>query len=292
MGKTKNKMQQKLQTILFFTFLICVQISYINSLKIKSKFKNQISNSSAANVTTAASPVAVAAHHTHHRINKQDLINNAENLGNETTTQNHNSQFHIHHVVPRNLTNINNKVRSKLDTARKQLGELNDVQKEGLESRLFMKFPKKPIGIQAAAIIDLQKGKVDEQSMHFNLTSVKELADAVIQGNLQKSRTVTVDGMTFKMRKIGLNFFYGGIVGKGGIGAYLKDNFLICITHNQFIGFDDFAYFFGQVIEGLKNNRNGEKFAFFRDNFENKKDDTKRRLRFDKTLYNTNHGTQ
>merc|ERR1712222_264652 len=80
MGKTKNKMQQKLQTILFFTFLICVQISYINSLKIKSKFKNQISNSSAANVTTAASPVAVAAHHTHHRINKQDLINNAENF--------------------------------------------------------------------------------------------------------------------------------------------------------------------------------------------------------------------
>jgi len=292
MGKTKNKMQQKLQTILFFTFLICVQISYINSLKIKSKFKSQISNTAAANVTTAASPVAVAAHHTHHRLDKQDLINNALHLGNETNTHNHNAQFHIHHVVPRNLTNINEKVRSKLDRAREELGELNDVQKEGLEARLFMKFPKKPIGVQAAAIIDLKKGKVDEQSMNFNLTSVKELADAVIQGNLQKTRTVTVDGMTFKMRKIGLNFFYGGIVGKGGIGGYLKDNYLICITHNQFIGFDDFAYFFGQVIEGLKDNKEQEKFAFFKDNFEDKKDDTRRRLRFDKNLYNKNHGTQ
>merc|ERR1712032_660312 len=187
---------------------------------------------------------------THHRTNKQDIINNALHLGNETITPNHDSQFHIHHVVPRNLTTINEKVRSKLDRAREELGELNDVQKEGLEARLFNKFPKKPIGVQSAAIINLKKGKVDEQSANFNLTSVKEFADAVIKGNLRKTETVTVDGMTFKMRKVGLNFYYGGIVGKGGIGGYLKDN------------------------------------------FEDKKDDTRNRLRFDKAKYNRNHGTQ
>merc|ERR1712210_149578 len=102
----------------------------------------------------------------------------------------------------------------------------------------------------------------DEQSMHFNLTSVKELADAVIQGNLQKSRTVTVDGMTFKLRKIGLNFFYGAVVGKGGIGAYSKGDYVLVLTHNNFIGFDDFSYFFGQVQKGLEDHRGEEKFEY------------------------------
>merc|ERR1711957_677854 len=100
MGKQKkNKMQQKLQTILFFTFLICVQISSINTLKIKSKFKSQLSLKNVTNATTntpvapaapaaAATPVAPAAptaapvHHKQHKdLTNQDLAQNLKNIG-------------------------------------------------------------------------------------------------------------------------------------------------------------------------------------------------------------------
>jgi hypothetical protein len=324
-------MQQKLQTILFFTFLICVQISSINTLKIKNKFKSTLSDPVAAApvVAAAVAPVvaAVAApapavptvaaptpavpavaglaapvttsivatapvdkHHNHKATTNQDLQNNLEKIGlNNTTIEQHRNQFHIHHVTPRNLTKTNNKLRAKIDEAHEKLGELNDVQKETLEARLFHKFPKKPAGVMNAAVIDLQKGKIAEQSMTFNLTSIQELSEAVSQANTLKSRTVTVDGHTYKLRKIGSNFFYGAIVGSGGIGAYLKDGYVTVITHNSFIGFDQFAYFFGQVIGGLKQNKQTEKWRYFKDNFEAKKDKLNTRLTNDRSKYNQEH---
>jgi len=305
-------MQQKLQTILFFTFLICVQISYINSLKIKSQFKSTLSlkatNATATPVVAPVAPAAaapaaapatpapnatVAPKHVHaHKLNQQDIVANIKNIGNNSQNDNHDGQFHIHHVVPRNLTNTNNKLRFKLAKAREQLGQLNDVEKENLEASLFDQFPKKPAGVVSAAVIDLQKGKIDEQSFSFNLTSIKDLSEAISQGNIQATRTVTVDGMTYKLKKIGLNFFYGGIVGKGGIGAYLKDNYVVVITHNNFIGFNSFAYFFGQVIQGLEDNKNKEQGRYFKDNFDDKKSQITNRLQNDRYIYNQEQGTQ
>lgn len=321
-------MQQKLQTILFFTFLICVQISFINTLKIKNQFKSSLSANVTVTPVVAAAPAALAAtnatatnattpevarlatnvnttivadapavthhHHNHKATTKTQLKNNLGNIGTNNTVQEqqHRNQFHIHHISPQNLTDTNNMLRDKLNDAHNKLGQLSDIQKESLEARLFHKFPKKPAGIMNAAVIDLQKGKISEQSLTFNITSIQELSVAVSQANIQKTRTVTVNGQTYKLRKIGSNFFYGAIVGAGGIGAYLKDGFVTVITHNQFIGFDQFAYFFGQVISGLKQNKQVVRFKYFQDNFEAKKNTLKNRLTADKEKYNVNHGQQ
>merc|ERR1711957_1116639 len=305
MGKTKkNKMQQKLQTILFFTFLICVQISSINTLKIKSKFKSQLSLKNVTNATTntpvapaappapPAAPTAAPVHHKQHKdLTNQDLASNLKKIGQKKNTNipmDHENQYHIHHVVPKNLTNVNDKVRAKIDMARKQLGELDDLQKETLEEKLFDQFPSKPAGIISAAMINIQKGEIAEQSLRFNLTSIKDLSAAISEGNIQKTRTVTVNGMTYKLKKVGMNFFYGAIVGQGGIGAYLKGDYVLVINHNNYIGFENFAYFFGQVLKGLDQKKPEAKFRFFKDNFEKKKDELTKRLTNDKALYNIN----
>merc|ERR1712032_644302 len=138
-------------------------ISYINSLKIKSKSKSQLSLSLNGTNSTAPAPASTHHHKEHRRITNQDLAKNLENINtpaNEKLDDTHRNQFHIHHIVPRNLTNINNKVRAKFDNTHKQLGEIDDLKKETLEERLFHRFPKKPIGITGAAIINVRKGIV------------------------------------------------------------------------------------------------------------------------------------
>merc|ERR1712032_786551 len=222
-------------------------ISYINSLKIKSKSKSQLSLSLNGTNSTAPAPASTHHHKEHRRITNQDLA--------------------------KNLENINTPANEKLDNTHKQLGEIDDLKKETLEERLFHRFPKKPIGITGAAIINVRKGIVAEQSKNFEIKSIKDLTRAVSQGNLQKTRTVIVDGMTFKLRKIGSNYFYGAIVNKGGIGAYLKGDYVLVVTHNNFIGFSDFTYFFGQVQRGLEDHKDEEKFEFFKNNFEKKRDE-------------------
>jgi hypothetical protein len=269
-------MQQKLQTILFFTFLICVQISYINSLKIKSQIKIKSSQ-----------PTNAPAIHHHQATTTQDLANNLANLSNNNEEEaQHRNQFHIHHIVPRNLTNTNNLLRNKINHAHSELGQIDDLQKETLEARLFNRYPRKPAGIMSAAIINAKKGEIAEQSNRFNIQSIKDLSEAISEANIQKERTVTVDGSTYKLTKIGLNFFYGAIVGHGGIGAYLKDGYIVVMTHNNFISFNDFTYFFGQVLREIEGHEGEARFRFFKDNFEDKKASLESRLKGDKAQYN------
>lgn len=301
-------MQQKLQSILFFTFIICVHISYINSIRIKSKFKNQISisanstnttnptnDSNTTDVTNTPAPESVdttnnssntnSNHHVHRR--RRNNTKSIQNLGNPNNTQaqEHRNQFMVHHVVPNNLTELNNKAREKFAEAHQKLDQLTDVQKENLERRLFRKFPQKPIGVTSAAVINLRKGVVSQKSQDFNITSIQDLSKAIQQENLVKNSTVTVNGNVYKLRKIGLNFFYGGIVNKGGIAAYVRNGYVLVITHNNYISFSNFAFVFGQVVEGLRDNKNTLEYYFFKDNYDQKVSQIKSRLMNDHAKY-------
>ena len=344
-------MQQKLQTILFFTFIICVQFSLTNTLKIKNNSKFMLKKNSAANsmaddavpatptpptagpaVNTTAVPTtsitptpAVAggavnpnagnktsitstpptagpavnptavptssitpapkrlSHHQRHQ--RTDKSEQLKNIGKPVDQNLHRNQYHIHHVVPRNLTNINNKLRDRLDNSHNQLNQLDDLQKEIFEERLFHSLPRKPLGMLSAGIIDLNKGKILESSKDFRVSSVQEFAQAISAANIQKSRTVTVNGQMFKLDRVTFNFYYGAIVGKGGIGVYKLGNYILVINHNNEMNMGEFAFNFGQVVDGLRDHKPEEKFEFFKDNFDNKKQEVKGRLRKDNNIY-------
>merc|ERR1740139_283053 len=171
-------MQQKFQTILFFTFLICAQISITNSLKIKSKInsRSKITKNAttvpaanttapvpAANTTTpvpapkatvpapaapATAPTATAPltrtelerkrkthdkHHHHSDIVSTDVSTFAKTDIDNPNTDDHQQQYNVHHVVPKNLTSLNDKVRERFTLAHKRLDEINDLKKEEQE---------------------------------------------------------------------------------------------------------------------------------------------------------------
>merc|ERR1712151_214497 len=176
MGKTTTtKMQTKIQTILFFTFLICVHISFTNSIKIKIQ------------------------HQQHHRRNNTESI---AQIGQPNDRANmHRNQFHVHHITPQNLTDLNNRVRSKFDKAHTKLDEVNDIEKETLEDELFHVLPRKPTGIDSAAIVNLRQGTIPEKSRTFQLQSLQDFAQAINDAQNGKTRSVTVDGNSYKLVK-------------------------------------------------------------------------------------------
>jgi len=47
----------------------------------------------------------------------------------------------------------------------------------------------------------------------------------------------------------------------------------------------DFAFTFGQIVDGLRDHTDDEKFAFFKDNFDEKKGNIKKRLRADDNIF-------
>merc|ERR1719362_527392 len=280
-------MQQKLQTILFFTFIMCVQFSLFNSLKIKSKFmsKKDAPVAAVAQTVPAAADDDAKVHHHNHKFKRQNRTEEIESIGKMNDNDSHRNQYHIHHVVPKNLTNLNNKVRDRFDEAHRQLDQINDLRKENLERELFHDFPRKPIGLTSMGIIDIARGKIDESSRGFRVKSVQEFAQAISAANIQKSRTVTVDGNTFRLVRVRHNFFYGAIVGKGGIGVYKLGNYVLVINHTNDMSMQEFAFIFGQVIDGLRERRPEEKFEFFRKNFEERRDELKKRLKADERIY-------
>ena len=292
-------MQQKLQTILFFTFLICAQISITNSLKIKSKFMSKAKQDNttvfapAAPAPDAPAPDAPAStdapaaqhHQQKRRINKSNQINNIAN--GETTNEDHRTQFHIHHVVPQNLTDINDKLRAKFNNAHKRLAEIDDLRKESLEQRIFHRI-KKPDGLTGVAIIDMKRGTMPEKSKNFQVESIQDFVKAFNQANSSKTRRVTVNGIQFKLLRISRDFYYAAVVGKGGIGVYVKMDYLLVMTHNINMRMGEFSLIFGEVINGLRAHKTSEKYEFFKDNFENKRNLLKSRLRDDYTSYKQN----
>jgi hypothetical protein len=150
---------------------------------------------------------------------------------------------------------------------------------------LFSRLPQKPVGINDAAIINIRKGKIVHKTQNFKIKSVHDLSDALIESNKNKTSTVTVDGDTYKLRKMGNNFFYGAIVNKGGIGAYVKHDYVLVITHDNFITAGDFAYVFGQVIQGLHSKSPDLKSKFLKDDIDQKKDEMKTKLTTDGRKY-------
>lgn len=273
-------MQQKLQTILFFTFLICVQISYTNTLKIKSKLMSNLKQNA---TITAAQP---SSNNHHKKLHHESNLNKAQNIGQSNVNlDQHRNQFHIHHVVPMNLTSINNKVRNRFDEAHEKLDEIVDLKKEALEDKLFHFLPHRPNGITGAAIINLRNGEIDEKSDGFQVSSIKDFVDAIDAADEQKSRRVKVDGQSYKLVKVSRHFYYGAIVGNGGIGVYQKYGYLIVVTHNNNMQVSEFAFVFGQIIDGLRHHKPIEKFRFFKDNFDEKKQELHSRLKNDNAIY-------
>ena len=301
-------MQPKLQTILFFTFLICVQISITNSLNLrKSKIQSreQITQNTtivpasvaalatatamepiptnatlpatppapvaatlpatppapvAANATpTPPAPVAVKQNYTRHRDNRQSRhhksntkkLTNVKSFNKKDTfdqsSDNHRKQFNIHHEVPKNLTSLNNKVRDRFDTAHRRLDEINELKKENEERKIIRKLPSKPFGIEAIGILNFKLRHVSKHSQNFNIKSVSDFEYAYNKARYMKTATVTVNKRTYRIKQIGNNFWYGAIVGHGGIGLYsykINGNYLLAVTHNQDMSLFSFATYF------------------------------------------------
>merc|ERR1712045_346350 len=252
MGNQEKKMQQKLQSILFFTFLICAQISITTSLKLKSKIQNQskttIKTSTTADPVPTPAPVepmpAPAKNQTispalahaekedkeatslerKRHVNKHQhfgqapkyvthVANFATSDTSDPDTDNHSDQFNVHHQVPKNLTNLNDKVRNKLAKFHERLDQINDLKKENEERKIIRQLPSKPDGIDAIGILNFQLRHISRQSQNFNIKNVDEFEYAFNKARYNKSHVATVNGKTYKIKQIGNSFWYGAIVG-------------------------------------------------------------------------------
>jgi len=117
-------------------------------------------NPTAGTTTTITPAPKTLSHHQRHQ--KTDRSEQIKNIGKPVDETLHRNQYHVHHVVPQNLTHVNDKVRAKFDNAHHQLSQLDDLKKEVFEQKLFHVLPRKPLGALSAGIIDLEKGKVVE----------------------------------------------------------------------------------------------------------------------------------
>merc|ERR1711957_15735 len=236
MGNQK-KMQPKLQTILFFTLLICVQISITTSLKIKSQIHSRIQtkNTTIAPVpatnatapatvpaTNATAPAAAAPlsakslekktkkqnnHHHHSKESKEQTKYDVRSFKKSDTenadTDDHDLQYNVHHEVPKNLTSLNDKVRDRFTLAHHRLDEINDLKKENEEMKVIRKLPSKPMGIDSIGVLNFKLRHISKQSQAFNISSVAEFEYAFNKARYLKTAAVEVNGQKYKIRQIG-----------------------------------------------------------------------------------------
>jgi hypothetical protein len=170
-----------------FFFLICAQISITTSLKIKSKIQSKTTFKTTATADpapTSVEPVpatnstispalahAEAEEKQATKLEKKRHKNKHQHFGqapkyvthvadfatsdtSNPDTDNHSKQFNVHHQVPKNLTNLNDKVRNKLAKFHQRLDEINDLKKENAERKIIRQLPSKPDGIDAIGILN------------------------------------------------------------------------------------------------------------------------------------------
>jgi len=329
-------MQPKLQTILFFTLLICVQISITTSLKIKSQIHSRIQTKNttiapvpatnatapatvpATNATapataapTAAAPTAAAPlsakslekktkkqnnHHHHSKESKEQTKYDVRSFKKSDTenadTDDHDLQYNVHHEVPKNLTSLNDKVRDRFTLAHHRLDEINDLKKENEEMKVIRKLPSKPMGIDSIGVLNFKLRHISKQSQAFNISSVAEFEYAFNKARYLKTAAVEVNGQKYKIRQIGDTFFYGALVGKGGIGLYshsFKSDYILIVTHNQDMSLFDFARYFEHLKHQFEDNADKLRTIYVNDHNEERVDAMKTRLKADKHLYDKTH---
>ena len=183
------------------------------------------------------------------------------------------------------MTSINNKARERFADAHRKLDEINDLRKENEERKVLQKLPTKPIGIDSIGILNMNLRHVSKQSVNFNITSVAEFENAFNEARNLKTKSVTVNNRTYKIKQIGNNFWYGAIVGNGGIAVYLKRNYLLVITHNQKMSLNAFASYFEHMKHSFENHKDQLRTIYVKDHSQLREDVLKKRLRNDKHLY-------
>jgi len=287
-------MQQKLQTILFFTFLICVQISIIDSLKIKTKLKNKstlVANNTAQPATnTTATPALTNPEkrqpsNNHGFRNLNQIKGRAHLKSNNQTALEHRNQFIVHHNTPKNLTDINNKVRAKFAKWHEDLDEIDDLKKENFERKLILKLPKKPTYVTGIAVINIALGHVSRHSHDFNITNLDQFVDAYHKAKNEKAKKVKIENQEYHIRRVGRNFWYGAIKNGGGIAVYQRKQYILVMTHNEKMHLNEFAVFFQKIKHEFENNKQTLAVKYDVDHVKQAKKGVKERLRKDRQHY-------
>merc|ERR1719362_960104 len=297
-------MQTKIQTILFFTFLICVHISLINTLKLRSNKNLQTSqlqlnaemkdaddtkSSDTRNPLRNLIKNSRRNKHDEKIGEKTDLKNFAPVGTPESDTAKHRDQFALHHDTPRNLTKLNDKVAERLDRAHKRLNEIDDLRKENEERKLFELLPKKVKGITSVGVLNLDLKHISKQTKDFKIASVEGFQKAFNEAVLKKESKVTVDGKGWRIKEIGNNFWYGAIVNGGGIGIYTTkhngNEYALIITHDVNISLRNFALFFEDLKHKFEHNKDQLKVDYIKEHVKDRTDALKKRLRNDYHLY-------
>jgi hypothetical protein len=302
-------MQTKLQTIIFFTFLICVQISFTSSLKLKTKVNSFLqigqaiatddnTNATADNTIATDDNTNAIADNTiatddNTNATADNTIATADNTNATAsiTTENseedipHHEQYHIHHVVPKNLTETNHKLSSRLDQAHRRLDEMDDLRKENEERKLLEQLPSLPEGIVSVGVYNLELKHVSKQSNNFNITDIRSFAQAFKQAQSEKTRRVSVNNQTYVIREINNNIWYGAIVGAGGIAVYRKGEYLLCVVHDQKITLLNFAKYFQNLKHSFEDHKEELKVVYIKDKNQERQDNLKDRLKTDKVRY-------
>merc|ERR1712151_179156 len=290
MGK-QTKMQTKIQTILFFTFLICAHISITNSLKIKSKF---LSTAKASNTTLTAPAVESRdlttnekskRHHREPLLPPTDLKAFTGPNSGERNTDNHKKQFHIHHVTPDNTTALNDKVAHRFQRAHKRLAEIDDLRKENEERKLLKQLPKKKKGITSIGILNLKLRHISKQTKNFHLSDVQAFQDAFNKALMEKSSHVEVNGAKWRIKQVGNNFWYGAAINGGGIGIMKVKGYVLVMTHNINITLENFARYFESIKHKFENNEDQLRVIYLKDHEQQQSSALKKRLRHDKHVY-------
>jgi len=295
MGK-QTKMQTKIQTILFFTFLICVHISITNTLKIKSKF---LSTAKPSNATLTAAPagqeetrdLTVTKGKRHHRepiLPPTDLKAFTGPDSGEHNTDNHKKQFHIHHVTPRNTSSLNDKVANRFQRAHKRLAEIDDLRKENEERKLLKHLPKKPKGITSIGILNLKLRHISKQTKNFHLSDVEAFQAAFNKALAEKTSKVEVNGGKWRIKQVGNNFWYAAVVNGGGLGIMKIKGYVLVMTHNINITLENFARYFEEIKHKFENNEDQLRVIYLKDHEQEQSSVLKKRLRHDKHLYDQN----
>lgn len=283
----------KLQSILFFTFLICAHISYTNSLKLKSRVNSvsQLMQNTTAPNTAKAAPLDIKKPSDLRKKNKQDIHDISANIDNYDPNNEidpylpHHDQYHIHHITPRNLTATNRKLSSRFERAHQRLDEIDDIRKENEERKILKTLPTKPQGIDSLGILNLKLQHISKQSLNFTLTDAANFFKAFNKAKSEKTKRVTVNGKTYVLKQLGNNFWYGAIVGGGGIAAYRRQEYVLIVTHNLNMSLNSFARYFQHLKHQFENHKSQLRVVYIKDKDNERTSILKKRLRNDKHLY-------
>lgn len=296
-------MQQKFQTILFFTFLICVHISLINTLKMKSKFlslaKQNITEPVPAdaaiksNVTLdPINPKEERVYKNHNKFDRKQRFTYPTDLNvfvipneGEQGTDNHKLQYHVHHAVPTNLTSLNDKVSKRFDRAHRRLAEIDNLRKENEERLLLKNLPSKPLGITSIGVLNFKLKHISKQTQNFTIKSVQEFQNAYNKALRDKSSKVQVNGVKYRIKQIGNDFWYGAIVNGGGIGMMRIKEYLLVLTHDINISLDKFARYFEDLKHKFESHKDELRVIYIKSHNKERTNALKKRLRKDKHLY-------